>query len=108
MTAGTWSGVAPATGPLAPAAYVPQRAGFRCECDDTVGESCARCDGTSADEWEAELAARPAAKARKEAMRTPAYRAAWLMTFAEPMRSRMAAAADQQFGPLDVREETAA
>lgn len=90
----------PVFAPIAAPVRRLERGPYRCGCNATYGGSCRYCDGTSADEWEIDKAARTADRERARLMRTPAYRQRWLATFAEPLRPVMAAAADRQFGPL--------
>lgn len=100
MTAPEPAGLLGVFGPLAEPVRRMELGPYRCGCNVTYGQSCSRCDGTSADEWEVERAAREEQQKRERLMRNPAYRAAWLDTFAEPLRSLMAADAERRFGPI--------
>ena len=53
----------PASGPLVLPA-VRGGIGYRCGCLPSYGESCPRCDGTGADEWEVRKAHRAPAGRR--------------------------------------------
>lgn len=75
---------------------------YRCGCSPTYGQSCRRCDGTAADEWELSADIRRAERARERAMRTDAsYRQHWLETFEPSARAHMAAAADRLYGRIE-------
>lgn len=82
-------------------------------CSCTGSGSCRRCTGESRDDWAVEKGAREAERHRAHLMRTsPAFRAAWLATFANPqLRADMAVHADNTYGPMaltDYAEEATA
>lgn len=70
-------------------------------CDHHAPNSCRTCSGDSRDDWQRQKLADEAMKVREHRMRTdPAFRAAWVASFAPEMQDEMAADADRRYGLL--------